>query len=368
MRYIFFLLLLLYIPASESETMPTRFKRRRKQPHGGVRGRNVRRLNSGNIFNMRDPYLDPFAGEPRYSGVMELAFEARMMLAPKLPAQPTGKVGSIDVGHEPILDLPPKTLTITKMGMQQMMLGYSSSASAENFVSADSISVLEPPPYVDSTTNSSKSSTPLKSKGQSDVSMKSKLSKKTKTSMSAMGKGMGMNKVTEKPKPTHSPTLMPLLPHTPQPGQSPTLPTLPLEPMSCFVDEAGNVGISRGDTTLYDFFYQLEVAPGFTAQQVDDNLLGGVEVAMVNAIIPGLFPQQCGRRQLQESTASTMESRYVGLSSNPPDLVLDSSMYYIAQNTYSVASAADNLPSLSLLKQFLVVAITWIRATSSAVH
>jgi hypothetical protein len=324
------------MPAGESEIMPTRYKKQRQQQRQkGVRGRTVRRLNAGNIFNMRDPYYDPFSSEPNYSGIMELAFEARMMLTPKVTAQPIGNGGSIDASDEPVLavlDLPPKTSTITKMGMQQMTKGYTS--SAEDIASADQLLVLEPPPHVDSTTNSSKSFTSGKGKGKGGMMMMHpKLSKKSKTSMSALGNGMGMNEITEEP--TYSPTLMPVQPQTLHPGQSPTPPTPPHPPipMSCTVDGAGNWGIIQGDTTLYDFFYQLEVVPGLTAQQVDATLLGDVEVAMANAMIPGLFPQQCGRRRLQIS-APTSANQFVGLSTTPPDFVLDSRAYSFAPHTF----------------------------------
>ena len=91
------------------------------------------------------------------------------------------------------------------------------------------------------------------------------------------------------------------------------------------VDGAGNVGSMKGDVTLYDFFYQLEVAAGITAEEVDDNLLKEIEVAMADALIPGLFPDQCsdGRKLQENGDTPLLEGRYIGLSTRPPDFVLN---------------------------------------------
>ena len=90
------------------------------------------------------------------------------------------------------------------------------------------------------------------------------------------------------------------------------------------VDSNGNVGIIKGDATLYDFFFQLEVVAGMTAEEVDDNLLPEVEVAIANSLVPDLFPKQCGRRRnLQGSNGPGLQGRYLGLSTRPPDFVLN---------------------------------------------
>jgi len=108
---------------------------------------------------------------------------------------------------------------------------------------------------------------------------------------------------------------------TKPPAQMPTP-----APVSCSVNAAGNTGSMDGDAFMYDFFYQLELAEELSAAEVDDTLLVEIEQAMANALIPDLFPMQCGtfhrvggrggRRKLQDSP------RYIGLTTRPPDFVL----------------------------------------------
>jgi hypothetical protein len=343
MRYIFFLLLQLYIPARASiPTQPSRYKKKNRS--SGVRGRKVRRLvPTANIFNQNRNTDDTLVGGEL--GQTTLAFDARAtMLKAKLTTTKGGTRGEPNQG---LLDLPRKTTMIMRKGMGQTTTGTEaptfmddgllefegkSSLSLESTTTSSSSSKS---PYTTSASSSSKSqyTTISKTKG-STPSLKSKLSKKPKLSKSGKG-SMNMDVHPPTLAPTHAPTFRPTLTLTPTPTQMPVeeppdptmaptdSPTEALTEMPCMVDAAGNVGSMKGDVTLYDFFYQLEVTPGMTAEDVDLNLLGDIEIAMANELIPVLFPEQCGDgRKLQVDMTTTVEGRYIGLSTRPPDFVL----------------------------------------------
>ena len=114
------------------------------------------------------------------------------------------------------------------------------------------------------------------------------------------GMGMGSGKMTEAPV---------------------QMPVLPPSPISCTVNSAGNTGSMRGDATLYDFFYQLELVPGLSVEEINDTLLKEIEIVMADALIPDLFPNQCGRRRKRRRLQDA--GSYVGLSTRPPDFVLN---------------------------------------------
>lgn len=289
---------------------PPRYKRRRIT--NGVRGNN-RNLGSSstssNIFNFqRDPELDPFAGEPRNAN---LNFKTRGMSLPKQNGKGKG-VG--DESSEPVLDLAvrPSALKTKGKGNDQDAYASSSSSSSgeEPKLDLEVGEEDEGQDHVFAVFSSSGSASNIASKSSSSRSKSSykMISKKPKSRSM-----MSMTMLSEHP--TQAPTLMPNAPAS--------VPGIPPTATDCTVNTAGMVGLMEGDRTLYDFFYQLQVAEGITAEEVDDNLLPEVEIAMANALIPRLFPHQCsGGRMLQDAMLVASEGRYIGLSTRPPDFVL----------------------------------------------
>ena len=333
---------------------------------GTVRG--LSSTASRNIFNLRDHQLqlDPFVGEPRNGG---LALKTRGMSEPKFTGKGNGE------NDEPeelvLLEAPGKANFLKKMGMGQYHDGFASTTEAPSIAamtssddldleaeeSSDESATVEetleehddsteeyptmrpvvstaplilgkgkgmgmggvmgplPPPKDTTpihTQMPSKGSyySEIESSSASSSSSKSSSIKKKKKSRTSKS-NMGMAMFTEVP--TEMPTVMP---EETGPTVSPTM-------MRCVVDSFGSVGSMAGDRTLYDFFYQLQVVEGMTAEEVDDNLLKNVEVVMANELIPDLFPELCGlRRKLQDNDSSTAGGYYVGLSTKPPDFVL----------------------------------------------
>ena len=125
------------------------------------------------------------------------------------------------------------------------------------------------------------------------------------------GMGMGSGKVTQ------APVLMPVQPPS---------------TVSCTVNSAGNTGSLSGDATLYDFFYQLELVPGLSVEEINDTLLKEIEISMANELIPALFSDQCGRRKIRRKLQES--GSYVGLSTRPPDFVLNGCKLFLDSTFY----------------------------------
>eukprot|EP00536_Pseudo-nitzschia_multiseries_P007951 jgi/Psemu1/19111/gm1.19111_g len=121
---------------------------------------------------------------------------------------------------------------------------------------------------------------------------------------------------------------------SPDPSESPTssptsAPTAPAPETSPCVTTDGTFGdISDSDTLraiplLY--FYEMKVVTGTTPREINDQILPGLEKAMVDSILQEVFPDKCattaiGKRRLLESR-SRRRLEVVGVSMYPPDFV-----------------------------------------------
>lgn len=382
MKYLLLLvlpLLRLYsftVVASVSPVTPNRYKERRRESTR-IRGRGTRKLEAThtNIFDNEgtDPLLQiqhkPFLGG---AGIAGLTDKTRVKTKTKhaTETQQAGKrssKGSSDSSDPSndaqqlttneakgsVLDLPVKT-SILKKKNGKGSKGSSSMDSKETTSSNAKGSGMATKVYNGDSQSTHKLSLSLKSqkgdkvpKGYPTSNPKSNPPKypegagnQSYESSSGTGKGSPKAKT---PSPTHY--------RTPAPTRKPKsggkggkggmgmksdktthapvqMPVQPPSPVSCTANSAGNTGSSNGDATLYDFFYQLEVIPGLSVEEINDTLLKEIEIAMANELIPSLFPAQCGTqlklRRLQDT------GRYVGLSTRPPDFVLNGCKFFCA--------------------------------------
>ena len=383
MKYLLLLLLQLYglSAATASSSIPPPARSKRRKGNGRVRGSGARRLDAGhaNIFSFekRDSpiKIQSFVGEARTAG---LTFNARGMIKTKQQQQTGTKGGnrgskdgsSGDALHLPaeeasedVLNLPAKTSLLNKkMGKGNKQSEGKGSGMATGMHKAQS-----PMPGTTSDSGderSGKSSKGNKAPSQSPKGAGKDDQKSPAPTTNGNGMGMGGSKVktpsptqyqtpppTRKPSkgkyPTEKPSSLPSSKNKPSmgmgmgmgkggkmteaPAHMPVQQTpSPTAPMSCTVDSAGNVGYLVGDATLYDFFYQLEVVQGLSAEEVDDSLLKDVEAAMANALIPSLFPDQCGRQRHRRRRLQDTGS-YVGFSTRPPDFVLNGCKFDVSR-------------------------------------
>jgi hypothetical protein len=70
-----------------------------------------------------------------------------------------------------------------------------------------------------------------------------------------------------------------------------------------------------------EFFYDVEVAPGVTADTLNDEILSKLEVAIANSLLPGLFSETCTRRRA--TVRRNLQVNLAGISTKPPDTVLE---------------------------------------------
>ena len=375
MKYLLLPLMLLQLygisaAATVSSSTLVRHKRS-KRNRGRVRGSISRRLQSthSNIFNTdrNDPLLQiqqkPFLGETGFAGLAAKA-HGKAKTTGQTEAQQAGESsnkGSKDSSEssddEPqsssrdpnggVLNLAAKTSTLKmKLGKGSKGSDASDSKGSSSSKSKGSGMVTE----VDegqSPSSDNKLSLSLKSqKGDKTPSMSEtsspthhrtpsptrRPSSSGKGGKGMGGMGMGSGKMTEAPV---------------------QMPVQPPSPISCTVNSAGNTGSTIGDPTLYDFFYQLELVPGLSVEEINETLLKEIEVAMANALIPDLFPDQCGRRRKRRRLQDA--GSYVGLSTRPPDFVLNGCKFEWESTLYCLYQSACCLCSIEGTFSLLLV-------------
>lgn len=353
MRYLLVFLLQLCLHSAEPRSIRyANSRQRRRIPNDGVKGSSRRRIKA-NIFQLgQAPYIDPFAGEPKYSGGLTLKATSQFT-KPKASNEGNGKgkVKGKGDGKEngstsslPVLNIPKTTPSTLKLGKQ---MGPAKSTGVEMHAPTTAPSSSPPSSGTGESTNHPTlipvpKPMPTKYPTYSSESGISKYPKNIPT-----GKSTKYPTYTSRPPSTGYPTLSPgpkstgsstSAPNLNPPGSSskgkkskktgksgvsgPTsIPTFAPTKLVCTVDKSGIFGLQSGNITLYDFFYQLEVIQGITAEDVDLNLLGPLEIAMANLLIPILFPKLCGstgeRRRLQDG-----QGQFIGLSTSPSDFVL----------------------------------------------
>jgi hypothetical protein len=90
----------------------------------------------------------------------------------------------------------------------------------------------------------------------------------------------------------------------------------------CKADDSGSYGqFGLVDNIVrVEYMYEMELTPGTTTEDIDSIILPSLERTFVNSIIPALFPDRCGRRQLLHTVRRRL--KVIGISSNPADEVI----------------------------------------------
>ena len=125
-------------------------------------------------------------------------------------------------------------------------------------------------------------------------------------------KAMGSKRSTSRGSSGKSPSMVPISLNIP-PRNLPNL---------CKVKSRGAFGTERGNKYIISYIYQLEVEPGTTLQQLEEVIIPSIEAATVNFLIPHMFEPLCGSfRRLQLGLLQPGETRYLGISTMPVDIV-----------------------------------------------
>lgn len=102
-----------------------------------------------------------------------------------------------------------------------------------------------------------------------------------------------------------------------RPTAEPTSPPAPIPLPPCPVDDTGFYGDDTLPASKLEFFYEVQVTAGTTASDVNDQILGKVEKALVGSVLPDVFSGTCGDGVARRRLASV-----TGISAQGPDLVL----------------------------------------------
>jgi hypothetical protein len=90
------------------------------------------------------------------------------------------------------------------------------------------------------------------------------------------------------------------------------------------VDSSGNIGQVAASGAELQFVYEVETTPEVDTAIMNNDILPKMDVAMVNYVVPIVFPSQCAnfligdavrRRNLQQ------DGPIVGMSTSPADVV-----------------------------------------------
>ena len=95
----------------------------------------------------------------------------------------------------------------------------------------------------------------------------------------------------------------------------------------CIPDVNGLFGSDQGQEQYIEYFYQVETEPTTTAYDLN-LLLGKVEISISRTIMPELFSDQCAPvSRARRKRAPKRRLEVMGVSSKPPDSVLDGGMF-----------------------------------------